>query len=596
MQIKPVENVLGDLNLITLRALMPNREPYYAMLLQPQGFINASDQHIGHAAPELGEAMCRAFLTVAADKHADLVVTPEYCLPWSVVQDIVEGHIRPGEGSIWILGCESITPDDLVSLAASVNDGGGFFYHEAIEAVQKAQKRFIDPLLYVFWCRDNAGQAILSFIVQFKTTPCRDGLDVEQRSLYLGKTVYSFNRGVNTIGLLSIICSDAFEFTDTLVDEYHANSLLIHIQLCPKPGHIDFAAYRMRLCSVGSCSNVELLCLNWARGVTELAADGTQINWNNVAGSAWYVPPSKFNCDDRLVDAAHHAGIYYSLTPQRWHTFYLNYGPQVLLLQKQKLLLYGEPQALRPQSCLSVADRWSWEEGAKTWVEQRKADDGFATVANSYPALRADLPTMAAASPLAVERAIELLVGPQGAPSTWFDIEELSSMKVAAEESIQRVTVHQENDLTRGGVIFRRSRLQRAQDAMTLPGKGVRWPVSVRDLEGSFRFQWRAADPHRNVVSSDTGTLASLVYLADQSDDAMVDPVYRKVKQALIQQATGEAITAGADLIEAIIRATDRLCVVFRRDHVIHVWCPGRSVQIDRPPVDSAVDITGGEE
>lgn len=595
MQVKPVENVLGDLKPIRLRALMPNRDPYHTMLLQPQGLIEASEQRIGHAKSEAGAAMSRSFLTASVDKHADLVVTPEYCLPWSVVLDIVNGHIRPDEGTIWVLGCESITPDDLVALAAKVNDGVGFFYHEPIDIVQKAQKRYIDPLLYVFWCINNTDQKILSFVVQFKTVPCRDSLDVEQRSLYLGSTIYSFNRGVNQISLLSIICSDAFEFTNTLVDEYYTNCLLIHIQLCPKPAHADFAAYRMRLHSVGSSSDVELLCLNWARGVIELGADGKEVNWNNVAGSAWYVPPSKFNCEDKLVEDAHRSGIYYSLVSQRWHTFYLNYEPQVLLLQKQKILVHAEPQVLVPKSCLTVADRWSWDGNSKTWVEQRDADDGFKTIVNNYPALSVDLPTMASESPLAVERALELLVGPQGKPSTWFHLQELPSMKVEVEESISRVTVHQERDSTRPGVRFRKARLQRAQDAMTLPGKGVPWPVPVKDLERGFQFKWCKTDPHRNVVPTDTGASASLVFLSDQSDNAIVEAVHKKVRQALMQQAIDQAFTSGEEPIDVMLRATDRLCVVYRRDHVICVWSPNQINRFDRPPEISEVDIAGGE-
>jgi hypothetical protein len=594
MQVTPVEDVLDDLELLPLRALAPDRDLYHAMLLQPQGLIEATDKRVGHADSDMGAAMCRAFLDTAVDKHADLVVTPEYCLPWSVVADIVNGNIKPDQGAIWVLGCESITPDDLMSLATEVNGGAGFFYHEPIDVAQKAKKRYIDPLLYVFWCRDNAGKKILSFVVQFKTAPCKDRLDVEQRSLYLGTTVYSFNRGINQIGLLSIICSDAFAFTD-LVDEYYKNCLLIHIQLNPKPAHIDYAAYRTRLHSVGSGSDVELLCLNWARGVIELTAEGKRIDWNNVAGSAWYVPPSKFSGDDTLVDDAHRAGLYYSLVSQRWHTFYLNYEPQVLLLQKQKLMVHAEPQVLLASSCLSVTDRWSWDAGTKTWKAQREADDGFRSLVNGYPALSADLPAEAAASPLAVERALELLAGPQGKPSTWYYLQELSSMKVEVEESIRRVTVHQESDPTRGGVIFRRNRLQRAQDAMTLPGKGVLWPIPVRDLEGGFQFQWRRADPHRNVVCTETGDVASLVFLADQSDDASVEAVHKKVRQALVQQALDQTSTSGADLMEAVARATDRLCVVFRRDHVIRVWNPEGTSRFDRPPEQSAVDIAGGE-
>ncbi|MDD5094041.1 MAG: hypothetical protein PHV74_06660, partial [Dehalococcoidia bacterium] len=205
-----------------------------------------------------------------------------------------------------------------------------------------------------------------------------------------------------------------------------------------------------------------------------------------------------------------------------------------------------------------------------------------------------NLPTKVATSPLAVERALELLTGPGGDPSGWFYLQELSCMKVEHEESIRRVTVHQENDITRRGVVFRKDRLQRAQDAMTLPGHGVPWPVPVQDMEGGFQFEWNSANPHRNVVSMSTGASATLVFLGDQSDDAIVESVHQKVLQTLMCQAAAE-IGSGADPTDAVIRATDRFCVVYRRDHIPCVWSPEGIGRFDKPLKHSAVDIAGGE-
>src|SRR3989338_9660291 len=602
MKIKPVEDFLrkGEVALtpIPLRALMPNREPYYAMLLQPQGLIEASEDRIGHADTKAAEAMCRAFLEAAVVKHADMVVTPEYCLPWKVVAGIIEGKIQPDEGAIWVLGCESITSVDLVKLAAEVNNGAGFFYHEPIDDSQKTKKRYIDPLLYVFWSQDTNGAKVLSFVVQFKTAPCKDSLDVEQRSLYLGSTVYSFNRGINQIGLLSILCSDAFDFKDVLVDDYHKNCLLIHIQLNQKPAHVDYAAYRTHLFSVGSSNDVELLCLNWAGDIKEVTSDGKTKDWNNVAGSAWYVPPSKFSGADELVNDAHRRGLYYSLVSQRWHTFYLNYEPHVLLVQKQKLMLHADPQATLPKSCLTVQGRWLWDSTSVTWGEQLDADDGFAHILGNYPALQPHLSDEAKLSPVAIERAIELLMGPSGKVNTWFHLSELPSMKVEAEESISRVTVHQECDPARRGVAFRRDRLQRAQDAMTLAGKNiVPWPASTSDLESGFKFQWRSSNTHCNVVPSLTAKgPASLVFLADQSEDAFVAGVYQKFLHSLSLHAVDKAIEMRTDPSDAVERATERFCVVYRRDHNYKVWNRDGNVRIDKAPARSAVDITGVEE
>lgn len=599
MQIKPVENILAGevtpLTMVELRALDPIRQPYQAMLLQPKGIIEGSEIRIGHADQAAGHAICHGFLLNAVEKHADLVVAPEYCVPWSVVEEIISGHLRPSEGAIWVLGCESITPEELETLARRVNtDGVGFFYHEPIDAGQKAQKQYIDPLLYVFWAKNAAGTSVLCFLVQFKTTPCRDYFDVEQRSLYVGQFVYSFNRGLNKIGLLTIICSDAFGFTNDLVDTYHTNCLIIHIQLNPKPAHNDYAAYRSRLFAVGSNNHVELLCVNWAHNVCEVKEDGSKEYWRNNTGSAWYVPFQKFNADDELIDRAHHSGVYYSLVANRWHTFFFNYESHILLLQKQKLLLFPDPQALLPKTCMTVMERWSWDGVNNLWVAGSVAVDGFTTLVGTYNALQAHLPRKVHESPLAVERAVEILIGPSGNVTSWYSVSEMPSMHVDIEESIRRVTVHQEVNPTSAGVVFRKGRMQRAQDAITLPDNNVPWPMSARDLENGFEFEWSANNPYRNVtpLTGNRGA-ATMVYLAEENDESVVERIHQKLSQGLIKHAIDSSFREGTDLNDAVVRALDRLCVVYRRGHQYRARGPEGLNLINNPSANSAVDIVG---
>jgi len=444
----------------------------------------------------------------------------------------------------------------------------------------------------VFWSLDTAGARVLSFVIQFKTTPCRDVLDVEQQSLCLGKTVYSFNRGLNQIGLISIICSDAFEFSADLVDDYHVNCLLIHIQLNQKPAHNDYAAYRTRLYSVATSSNVEVLCLNWAAEVLEQKHGGLQ-NWENNSGSAWYVPPAKFGMQEAHIVEAHRSGLYYSLIAGRWHTFFLNSQPHALLLRKQKTLIHAVPLALMPTSCVTVDSRWVWSTDAAAWIAEPAPSDGFSDTLTAYPALPGQLTALCATTPIAVERALELLVGPSTRPESWYDIKVLECMHLAAQDSIRRLTVNQERDPHSLGIGYRKDRLQRAQDAATLPGNGVPWPPTLRDLEEGFLFRWDQATPHHNVIGVASGASAALIYLADQSDEDIVSKAYTFSSQALIQHAVKMAHTRGDDPNKAVAQARDRLCLVFRRDHAFHVWGPNRQSRIDRPPETSSVDITG---
>lgn len=599
MNIIDAEEVLRHqerpLTLCPLHALDPARDPYRATLLQPQGFIEANEVRVGHEDAALGHTLCSNFVSIAANSHSDLAVAPEYCVPWSVVEQVIEGTYRPPVGSLWALGCESIPPEEIQILSERCNAGGQcLFHHELLDPRQVAQKRYVSPLLYIFWTQDSDGEYVLFLLAQFKTAPCRDYLDVEQTSLCVGQTVYAFNRGAGKLSLLSIICSDAFNFPGH-VDEAHLNCLLIHIQLNPKPAHVDFAAYRTRLCAIGTNSHVELLCLNWAKNVRETRDGENYVEWKNVAGSAWYAPPAKFSADNGLIDQLHRQGLYYCILARRWHSFFLNYESQIIQLQKQKLLFPGE-QAIVPRSFAAVEERWTWSVDTNTWEPGAIASDGFATALTGYQAIAGPLQQAAHASPLAVERALEILVGPKGNPTTWYAVSELDAFHLDQnEESIRRVTVHQEADLTRPGVVYRRGRLQRAHDAIGLPQSDVPWPPPVRDLADGFRFVWRQQAPHHNVEPTNGARgSAALIYLGDQADDAEIDSVHQKLRQAIATHAANVAVQEGKHaeaLADAVVRAQDRLCVVFRRNNYYGVRGPEGTNLIDIPAGASPVDI-----
>lgn len=593
MDIKPIEDYLGENSLLPLRCLIPDRQAYSAMLLQPDGPIEGTVNRVGHHDQLRGSELCRSFLRQCVEEHADLVVTPEYCVPQVVIDEIatVDSTLRPLEGAIWVLGCESISLVELHNVTNGLQQAGHFVHHEVIDPVDAHLKTYVNPLLYVFWCSKSDSSPVLCFVIQFKTAPCRDKLDVEQRSLCLGKLVYTFNRGLNKIGLMSIICSDAFGFTEALVNEFHSNMLLIHIQLNQKPAHPDYARYRTQLMSVASTKDVELLCLNWAGNIVERTTDANNEMWRNNAGSAFYVPSGKFSAQEQIVIDAHRQGLYYSLVG-RWHALYLNQQPHAILLQKQKVMMHGEPQALLPTTCATVVRRWTWNaEGVLTLTTE--ADDGFETIVALYPNLQGQLKVLSEQSPIAVERALEMLMGAPKNSERWFEIGALESMRVTDGEALRRITVHQDFAPDSQGVPFRKLRLQRAQDAATLPGNGVPWPPTMRDLEQGFLYVWTPDEPHQNVVAIETGFGAGLVYLGDQADDNDVIKVYSVMREGRKIHAIKKANQNGSDDLDAAARSCDRLCIVYRRNHQPQVWGVERVSRIDRPPETSAFDIAG---
>lgn len=589
MEIRRVEEFLGELSLLPLNCLVADRQPYSLLMLQPGGPICGNEGRVGHSDSARGSDLCRTFLQQSLDEQADLVIAPEYCTPWSVVEEIggADSQLRPPEGAIWALGCETIRPCDLRRVVEKFRDEGHFAYYESIRDPNAKAKSYLNPLAYVFWCSKSDGSKVLSFVIQFKTTPSRDRLDIEQRSMIVGTQVYTFNRAQDQIGLMSIICSDAFAYSEDLVNESHTNMLLIHIQLNPKPAHQDFSNYRRRLQSIASHREVELICLNWAGAIVEKKVDGGEEPWNNNAGSAFYFPPRKYKANESLIETAHRFGIYYSMV-DHWHALYLNQEPHAILFQKQKVMIHAEPAAIEPASCIMARKRWTWDEGDIDFKESEHASDGFDQALLHYRKVAPQLRELVLESPIAVERALELLVGDPRKPEDWFQIKELSCMRVGEGEAIRRVTVNQDNDPHSAGVSFRKRRLQRAEDAVTLPGNGVPWPAPLKGLEQGFTYSWKSGSPHTNISAEVDGSRATLIFLGDEADQNVVIGIFKAMSQAL----KISAIKRGAE----IERACDHLCVVYRKENKLQAYGIDKVSRIDRPPESSAVDIASGED
>jgi hypothetical protein len=536
--------------------------------------------------------MYRAFLNDAVGRQAQLAITPEYSVPWALIREIVDCAPRPPHGSLWVLGCESITPAELDVLQREMDGNAGVrLIHENFDPQRRAQTAFVDPLVFVFWAVDSAGADVLCLLVQFKTVVSRDPDHLELQSLYHGTCVYKFTAQAGDVSLLALICSDAFEFANALVDEHCTNLLLVHIQLNKRPGYMDYAAYRSRLFSVASNNNVEVICLNWAANVL---IEGSAHPWNSIAGSAWYVAPRGVTPTDADVNQLHHDGLYYSVVGERWHAFYLNYAPHSLLLKKQPVFATG-PQVLAPRVSPQVVARRVWDPQQGTWTPVT-ADDGFSTFIQQYVPLPTTLLQLCEQDPLAVERALELLEGPDGQISDWYTLKELHALKVAEEESIRRVTVSQETDNGRHGVAFRRRRARCAQTAATIPGQALSWPTPVSDLAAGYRYRWAQDEPHSNVEPLEGGRPAAFVYLGEDPEEDRLANVYAKLSKARKIQAFTASIQSGIDPSDAVSLAQDRLCVVYKANHALRFYRPPGYASITDTAGAQLDDIAGDQQ
>ena len=581
----------ASLRMSRLTALEPRPEPYLALLCQPHGTIHASPARIGNSDPPTVLPMYRAFLLDAVESQAQLAITPEYSVPWALIAEIIHGAPRPPKGSLWALGCESITPAELDVLRIAANRSPDVrLLHETLQPQQRAQTALLDPVVFVFWAADTAGADVLCFLVQFKTVASRDPDHVELQSLCLGTSVYKFTAQAGDASLLALICSDAFAFTNTLVDAHCTNLLIVHIQLNPRPASVDYSAYRSRLFSVASNNNVEVICLNWGADVLTEDSPDTLIS---TPGSAWYIAPHGVAPTDAAVNQLHRDGVYYSIVGKRWHAFYLNYEPHSLLLRKQPVFAAG-PQVVAPRVPPQVIARRAWDPQQGAWTTVI-ADDGFGTFIQQYRPLHDMLPQLCGQDPLAVERALELLEGTEGHVSDWYTLKELSALKVADEESLRRVTVSQETNTARQGVTFRRRRARCAQTAATIPGQPLTWPAPIADLAMGFRYRWTDDEPHSNVEPVVGGRPAAFVYLGENPEADTLANVYSRLNKARKIHAYTASVRADIEPNDAVSLAQDRLCVVYKQNHTLHFYRPPGYASISDPAGLQVDDIAGEE-
>ena len=457
MEIKQVSDVLNAVGLTipTLIGLIPNVENYKVVLFQPKGEIDASAAGVKNRDGQSAQTQFAAFLDLAVAREVDLAVTPEYSMPWKVLVTAIKNGISPTSGKLWALGCESISYDALEHLKAELADKVLVLF----EALKADPTKFVDPLAYVFRAQsvgeDKTEKIVV--LVQFKTTPMADNDHLELKHLQRGTRVYQFgNHGSNR--LISFICSDVFGFTDGHAAAVYDRTLVIHIQLNPKPRETQYRQYREKLLGL-SRDETELICLNWASDVSEWAGD-KKTDWRNISGTAWYLRPDKFDSRDETLCANHKRGLYYTwLKTLRFHSLFFNYKPCIFFLDTSKVAHQAVPAVVSRRRGPQLTATFVWDFTNSSWAERASADDGFAAFLAEAGDAKVHVETVSADNPLRTERLLALSAGQIGSTDDWHSPGNLDSFAIDASEVIRRMTFCQDTD--DGASKFRVSRLKR---------------------------------------------------------------------------------------------------------------------------------------
>lgn len=305
-----IVNIKNDLGIIPfeLNMLIPDNQDFTVMALQCGGNISA-ENHVKNMSAIEAEAKHNKFLSLVAEQNAQLACTPEYSTPWSVIKNIARGDIRPAEGNMWILGCESIEPHELLELQASCNE-----VHWKCDIPNRMNEQlFLGAVVYVFNIIEPEEK--LCILVQFKTDDM-GGTDFEKDLLIKGNTRYVIENeshgDYSSIRLTTLICADTLSFQLNDLQPERVPYFIYHPQMNKDPLNAEFKQYRSQIYSNGERhTTTEVMCLNWA---SQSSIEGFGCIGG---GSAFYMKvdqEGKPNYDDERVLSNHNGGLYYSLS------------------------------------------------------------------------------------------------------------------------------------------------------------------------------------------------------------------------------------------------------------------------------------------
>ncbi|HEX05088.1 MAG TPA: hypothetical protein ENH10_08045 [Bacteroidetes bacterium] len=578
MEITPVSAVLVDVgfNPPNLNVLVPSVDNYKALLLQPHGNIDASGDGVRNRDRELAYKQYEKFLEDACQVGADLVVTPEYSMPWKSLSNALKAGVVPAQGKLWAFGCESIKYSELEALRDELSD----FVRVIFEPLDSDNERFLSPLAYVFNApsTDGNGEERTVVLVQFKTHPMGDPNHFEVNAMQRGTQIYQFGGGEERLKLVSLICADVFAFEDAHARAIYDRALILHIQLNPEPRHVRFLGSRERLLGFNGDAT-EILCLNWAREIHSWN-DGTEKLWHNIAGSVWYLKSKEYDDKDTTLCDNHRRGLYYTwLQPYRTHALFFNFEPASYLLEMTKVAHIGVPGAASRRRGPQLVKTNVWDNTTTEWKEQSVVDDGFSHIAGESGNAKDDVERIANANPFAAERVLALCAGKIGVGDTWHTVRKLDSFVIDASEVIRRITFCQDTD--ESACEFRVARLKRCGYLWDILTAGVCLPPALADFKDGFSLEWIDNSPHQNAISTN-GQRATVIYMGEESNDSQVEATAKRAAEYLHR--------GFADQNESR-SAMQRIAIWYRKGNEIALYDHHRLVQIDQTGEASQFDI-----
>jgi hypothetical protein len=515
----------GDAVIHPLRCLDATERPYSLLLYQHCGVVEARTDFIGNADQELAGKKFSRFLQVAHRERTDLAVCPEYSCPWDTLENALASGTLPNTGSIWILGCEAVTPAQLYT----IRDRNPEVYWIYEELIPTNERHFLDPVCYIFWTKIN-GNPRLTVAVQFKCQCMSEHQhELERDHLITGTRRYIFRNDNNSVQLSVMICSDVLGLNlEELPQARVLPYLFVHPQMNLNPRHSGFVPYRQRQYQEHGREHHEFICLNWARGFTIPALRKT----SELGGSGIYTSSRQLNLGDPRLDANHEKGLYYTRMPNHHaHAYFLNYNEHLFSLELTQPSQAAAQAMARRRTGPKMLDLLVWNSSADEWLQCATGDDGFATfcTTSSGESRAAVLQThmVSCGTSMAKERLIALATCEvkTEAGQKWGCPTRLPSFQVASDEVVRRLTFAQDQHTI--AVDYRERIIARLFALLNgILTNDASFPTPIADLAGDWVLVWPAGGCSDANICAQNGSRPAVVAYLGPSLPTQIERVF----------------------------------------------------------------------
>ncbi|HQW95237.1 MAG TPA: hypothetical protein PLU58_05515 [Saprospiraceae bacterium] len=346
------------------------------LLYQHKGDFFADGNRIGNVDQNIAQTKFLKVLEKARQDNSDLVLSPEYSCPVSIIKHIIAtDDIQPLTNKIWVLGGESITKEELGHLS-DTNQENVLVHFE--DDVLNTNKRYLDPLYYIFRGVHN-GLNKLIVLIQFKTRHM--GVwsgDVERNNLIEGNNIYIIKNSNTSVRLMSFICSEAMNVRTDLTQQIKNDILwddmpflIFHPQINPDPSHQNFVDFRKFILEA---EKKEVISLNWGVG-TFFNGNNWYSARGNTARSGIFFKTDELNYENNRVIRNHKKGLFFLHINKNKFVYYFDGVPELFHIENPPVHINeGEPPQRRREGP-EVIEIYCFDNAASTFNLIQAIDD-----------------------------------------------------------------------------------------------------------------------------------------------------------------------------------------------------------------------------